>query len=590
LLFINVLAAIRLPLRHQRAKSREASSHRGFSMKPIVTLLIISLITACSVHDRSSSLVSVGDSATDRFERRAESLGALLGARNFIRGALDSGLKDSDKSTWLYLADLYFKTFEFEGQHYLIADAPSVRVKLYQDALADLEKQISPTAVGFPYAGYFYFRALFLFRIFQDSNEYVRLGMLSALNKAFSEGIDTAGAGSTLYAAGGLYRIKALWKSFPGVRGFPGGIWNPEESLKLIDTAIASAGYPGSLSGDIFCENFRAKAFILRQNANYKKMLYFSAQASIIFSEYLKEELLPSEEVEEAKDCVKSLIGDITGEGVVFKPIIVPSGSIEYRYDAQAFYTSVDKSSGNVTLDGVCGSETDPRSESFTLIKSLSKPYDPERAGRIETLEFSIGRSESPCQNLMVFFSGNGLSFKTSNLDVKFSDYGIPDTTFVESTNSELSSRSESLFNHSATMSSLVLARPNLFCDIRSAEIAKIDAGLIRKFKNDYQLLFNANYDTDKAANLFTCPAKTTFASEMANCEANPTMSTPFCDSFTLYVMDLRWVADQLKQTRIRLARLNSEASKIRTELEDLEKALNAEVELSESTYGDLLD
>jgi hypothetical protein len=161
---------------------------------------------------------------------------------------------------------------------------------------------------------------------------------------------------------------------------------------------------------------------------------------------------------------------------------------------------------------------------------------------------------------------------------------------FLEEANNELLSRSDSLFNHSATMSSLALARPSLFCDILSAEAQNVTDGLVRKFKTDYLLLFNSVFDSDKEAKLFNCPAKSSLTTEMSYCRKNPTISTPFCDSFALYVMDLRWVSDTLELTQERLARLVADTSTLKSELESLEAQLNAEIEVSYSKYGNLLD
>jgi hypothetical protein len=162
---------------------------------------------------------------------------------------------------------------------------------------------INPTNLGFQSPVYWYFRANCITREAEVSNAIERLANLAKLNEAFDKGLATPGGEN--YEGGGVKRVKAAVKANPEAKGIPGGLYNPEEALKLIDSAIESEAYPDNAPGNLFCENYRRKVSVLielKRNADAKTL---AEQTVADFTAYLADELVPDFVKAETALCIK---------------------------------------------------------------------------------------------------------------------------------------------------------------------------------------------------------------------------------------------------------------------------------------------
>ena len=177
------------------------------------------------------------------------------------------------------------------------------RKALASDCWRKALEVISPTNLGFETPVYWYFRANCLSRDAEVSNVLERLANLAKLNESFDKGL--AVAGGDIYEGGGVKRVKAAVKSNPEAKGIPGGLYNPEEGLKLIDSAIEAEAYPDNAPGNLFCENYRRKISVLFELKRSTEAKELAEQTIVDFESYLLEDLIPAFIKPETVLCIK---------------------------------------------------------------------------------------------------------------------------------------------------------------------------------------------------------------------------------------------------------------------------------------------
>lgn len=150
---------------------------------------------------------------------------------------------------------------------------------------------INPANLGFDSPVYWYFRSNCISREAEVSNSLERLINLPKLNEAFDKGL--LSPGGEIYEGGGIKRVKAAVKGNPEAKGIPGGLYNPDEALKLIDAAIESEAYPDNAPGNLFCENYRRKVSLLIELKRNDEAKALAEQTITDFTAYLADELIP---------------------------------------------------------------------------------------------------------------------------------------------------------------------------------------------------------------------------------------------------------------------------------------------------------
>lgn len=191
--------------------------------------------------------------ADAKFARRDFDLATTLAARAAYKSILDVASKDADK---LRAAEGFLRTFLYEGTHYHsldTAEGQAARKVVFEDCWANAAESIRPTALGFETPAYYYFRTACLAYDAQVSTYDQQLELIPPLVDGIQKGLILEDG--TNYEAGGLFRVAAAVKYNPAAKPLPGGLYNPEEALQLIDFAIAAQPL-----GSLYCENFSHKA------------------------------------------------------------------------------------------------------------------------------------------------------------------------------------------------------------------------------------------------------------------------------------------------------------------------------------------
>ncbi len=237
---------------------------------------------------------------------------ATLEARAAYKAIIDSGVKDADL---VRAVEGYLRTYIFEGTHYTTTNAEGTeatpagtgketRKKIFNDAWKTAVELI-PAAARETSPVYYYFKASAIAYEAEVSNVLQRLVLLPQLNDALAKGL--AVEGGATYEGGGLLRVKAAVKGNPEAKGLPGGLYNPEEALKLVDQAIASEAYPDNAEGIYFCENFRRKVITQNELKDVAGALATADQALLDFPAYLADSLIPEFIRAETVDCIKTI-------------------------------------------------------------------------------------------------------------------------------------------------------------------------------------------------------------------------------------------------------------------------------------------
>lgn len=238
------------------------------------------------------------------FAQRADSREKVQAARAAYQTLAAQSAKGSTDQ--IRAAEYAARSYLYEINAYLSLNVDADRKErkaLAADCWRKSLETISPANLGFESPVYWYFRANCITREAEVSSAIERLINLGKLNESFDKGL--AAPGGEIYEGGGVKRVKAAVKSNPEAKGIPGGLYNPEEALKLIDSAIDSEAYPDSAPGILFCENYRRKVSVLielKRNADAKTL---AEQTIADFTAYLADELVPEFVKPETVLCIK---------------------------------------------------------------------------------------------------------------------------------------------------------------------------------------------------------------------------------------------------------------------------------------------
>ncbi len=197
----------------------------------------------------------------------------------------------------------------YEGTHYHSLDDEAgreARKQVFSSCWSQAAESISPEVLGYENPCYYYFRSACLAYDAQVSTLEGKLELVPKLLDAIQKGLQSPGG--TDFEAGGLYRVAAAVKYNPAAQEIPGGLFNPEEALGLIDLAIAAQPYPaGTLPGQRYCENFSHKVRNLIVLSRPSEALQLATQSLADFDAYTKAGEIPEVLRAETADCLALL-------------------------------------------------------------------------------------------------------------------------------------------------------------------------------------------------------------------------------------------------------------------------------------------
>ncbi|HYX38226.1 MAG TPA: hypothetical protein VE954_34425 [Oligoflexus sp.] len=526
--------------------------------------------------------------AQSKFALRDQSRWYLTQTRQITSQGLDTAPKPFHSDA-MQLAEIHLRTYDYEASHYLKQpDQRDERRRLYQEGIDAVEKYLSPDILKFDYAAYYYFKGLFLIKLSDDSTFFEQLKHLQILQPLLNEADSDSVPGVDDYEGGGVYRLKAMMKSRDYYRGVPGGTYNPDEALKLINLALKSDRYPGNYPGDLYCDNFNVKAEIERLRTNdHKGAALFHAQTAYIFDSYLIDEIIPDFLLAETKDCVESSNQAVSQSGFVIKNAIESDDHHEFIYETGATFVPTGASSSALALQAYCVSD-DYFSGPNGVVAQQVFQYNPGlHKNRTQMVVLKVSSDSTPCYQFFIIF--DSARTPLAYLDVTppaLKDYRLTNEKFIEQTSKDLDRKAVELLNFSTSMAGQVGAKQNAYCLIKSAVVKKIDDGVLKTMKTEYFNVFGTRWETGT----FTCPAEKTLALEIATCKADPALSTPFCNSYRLYLVPLQWVLKNLAETKNRLARLEGAESQVASDLAALRDQLQLETDQSKDVLGETDD
>ncbi|NRA63894.1 MAG: hypothetical protein HRU19_05390 [Pseudobacteriovorax sp.] len=198
------------------------------------------------------------------------------------------------------------RTLIYEGEALTGRDSDEdieSRRSIFRSCYTEVMPLINPEALGFESPAYYYFTASCMAYYAEVSGTLENLRNIRALNEALENGLSLQGG--ELYEGGGLNRVKAAVKSNPKAKPIPGGLYNPEVALELIEAAIEGEAYPGGVEGALFCDNFRRKVNVLAELDRSEEALEVAEIAIDEFGFLLELDEIPSVIVAETKHCIK---------------------------------------------------------------------------------------------------------------------------------------------------------------------------------------------------------------------------------------------------------------------------------------------
>lgn len=242
--------------------------------------------------------------ADAKFAQRDVSIEATRDARDAYKSILDTASTEADR---LRAAEGYLRTFLYEGTHYHSLDDEAgreARKQVFSTCWSQAAETINPIALESESPVYYYFRAACLAYDAQVSDLAGKLELVPKLLESIQKGLQSPGG--TDYEAGGLYRVAAAVKYNPAAQEIPGGLFNPQEALVLIDQAIAAE------DGDRYCENFSHKVRNLMVLGKPTEALTLATQSLNDFNAYLDAGAIPEVYRAETLDCL-TLLAQLKG-------------------------------------------------------------------------------------------------------------------------------------------------------------------------------------------------------------------------------------------------------------------------------------
>lgn len=240
--------------------------------------------------------------ADELLAAREGSIENTLAARAAYQELIDQGLSGVElERAVIGMA----RTYVYEGEVLtgIEADADvEARRKIFKTCWNDTMPLIAPDKLGFESPAYYYFSATCMAYYGQVSGTLENLANAPRLTRTIENGLDVEGG--LTFEGGGLNRVKAAVKSNEKAKPLPGGFYDPELALELINGSIDSPAYPGSYEGFLFCENFRRKIDVLKVLDRDAEANELATQTLEEFDFLLELEEIPASLIPETKHCL----------------------------------------------------------------------------------------------------------------------------------------------------------------------------------------------------------------------------------------------------------------------------------------------
>lgn len=265
-------------------------------LKQVLTTALVCSAFAGAVQAADFSL------ADKLFSEREGDVAKTQAARQAYQNIIKSGVKGTELERAVVGV---LRTMSYEGEALTGRTADSDierRRQLFKECADETTELITEKALGYQSPAYYYFKASCMAYYAEVSGTLENLTNAPRLLNALSKGLESQG-GDT-YEGGGLKRVKAAVKSNAKAKPIPGGLYNPEEALSLIDESIASQAYPGNYDGSLFCENYRRKINVLAELGRPAEAVEVASTTLEDFGFYLELGEIPESLVPETKHCL----------------------------------------------------------------------------------------------------------------------------------------------------------------------------------------------------------------------------------------------------------------------------------------------
>lgn len=281
--------------------------------------LQMGIAIGCAVSLSTSLIAADFTIADELFAQREGSLENTLAARDAYKAIVAEGVTGAELER---AVEGMARTYVYQGEVLTgkVSDEDvEARRTIFRECWKDTMPLIAPEKLGFESPVYYYFMGSCLAYYGEVSGTLENLGNIGRLTRAIDGGL--AIQGGPEYEGGGLKRVKAAIISNEKVKPLPGGLYNPEEALTLIDEAILTEPYGDSPDGFFFCENYRRKYNVLIELERNDDAVALAEQTLVDFDLYLSEELIPSSMIPETKHCLAVIQESIAPE--VTEPVNV---------------------------------------------------------------------------------------------------------------------------------------------------------------------------------------------------------------------------------------------------------------------------
>lgn len=240
--------------------------------------------------------------ADSLFAQREGSHENVQAAREAYQALVATGLKGAElERAVIGIARTYIYEGEVLTGKTASADIETRRT-LFRACWDEAVPMIAPDKLGYESPAYYYFGATCMAYYGEVSGTLENLANAPILLNTLEKGLGVEGG--LTYEGGGLNRVKAAVKSNAKAKPLPGGFYNPEEALNLINAAIDSEAYPGNYEGFLFCENYRRKVLVLQELGRSGEAKELAQSTIEDFELFLELEEIPESLVPETNHCI----------------------------------------------------------------------------------------------------------------------------------------------------------------------------------------------------------------------------------------------------------------------------------------------
>ncbi len=258
------------------------------------------LLLAMSLHANAATI----DEADALFAQRQGNEETTVAARDAYLAVADSGVEGEELVRAVVGAS---RAYIYQGESLVDTLEGSDRTKrrtIFKGCRDNIER-IAPNKLGAETPEYYYFKAACTALYAQVSGTLENLLLVGPLRDTIEDGL--AVPGGDTYEGGGIKRVKAAIQSNPKAKPLPGGFYDPELALQLINEAIDSPAFGDSYDGSVSCENQRRKVNVLLELERVDEAVEVAEFAVDDFAFLLDFGLIPSEITAETVHCIEEL-------------------------------------------------------------------------------------------------------------------------------------------------------------------------------------------------------------------------------------------------------------------------------------------